>query len=323
MKTIKDFELPRDLQKVLSKAKKLEWITVGYLISVVIVMYLTLGSSQAMKSAWLEDVLSLVPSIAFLISTRINTKKANNEFRYGYHRVFSISFLAGAVALLGMGLFLVYDSSMALIHAEHPTIGSKMIFGHTVWMGWIMVLALLYSAIPAMILGFKKLPLSRKLHNKLLHTDASAQKADYMTALAAIVGILAVGAGYWWADAVAALFISFSVLKDGISRTKTAALDLMDRYPENIDDNNKDEIIEEVKKVVGKWPWVQEVEVRFREAGQIYFGQIIVVPTKDFSLDDIQEGYKIVRKMHWKIHDVSIVPVKELPQWKQKSEKRS
>lgn len=323
MKTVKDFELPKDLQKDLSKAKKLEWITVVYLISVVIVMYLTLGSSQAMKSAWLEDVLSLVPSAAFLISTRINTKKANDEFRYGYHRVFSISFLAGAVALLGMGLFLVYDSSMALIHAEHPTIGSKMIFGHKVWMGWIMLVALIYSAVPAMILGFKKLPLSKKLHNKLLYTDASAQKADYMTALAAIVGIIAVGAGYWWADAVAALFISFSVLKDGVSRTKTAALDLMDRYPETIDNNDKDEIIEEVKRTVGKWSWVQEVEVRFREAGQIYFGQIIVVPKREFTLTDIAEGYKAVRKLHWKIHDVSIVPVEKLPQWEKKSEKGS
>lgn len=315
MKTIKDFELPKDLQKVLSKAKKLEWITVIYLISVVIVMYLTMGSSQAMKSAWLEDVLSLVPSVAFLISTRINTKKANKKFRYGYHRVFSISFLAGAVALLGMGLFLVYDSSLALIHAEHPTIGSKMIFGHKVWMGWIMLLALLYSAVPAMILGFKKLPLSRKLHNKLLYTDASAQKADYMTALAAIVGILAVGAGFWWADAVAALFISFSVLKDGISHTKTAALDLMDREPVKIDSNEKDEIMDQVKMTVSNWTWVRDVEIRFREAGQIYFGEIVVVPSKEYTLKDIEEGYEKVRKIHWKIYDFSIIPVKQLPNW--------
>lgn len=114
MNSIHDFELPKRLEPVLHEAKKLEWITVIYLLSVVVIMYLTLGSSQAMKSAWLEDVLSLVPSIAFLISTRINSKSANKEFPYGYHRVFSISFLAGAVALLGMGLFLVYDSSMSL-----------------------------------------------------------------------------------------------------------------------------------------------------------------------------------------------------------------
>ncbi len=32
--------------------------------------------------------------------------------------------------------------------AEHPTIGTVMLFGHTVWLGWLMIAALLYSAVP-------------------------------------------------------------------------------------------------------------------------------------------------------------------------------
>lgn len=315
MKVIHDFELPKDLQKALKKAKKLEWITLFYLISVVIVMYFSLGSSQAMKTAWLEDVLSLVPSIAFLISTKINSKAPNKKFPYGYHRVFSISFLTGAVALLGMGLFLVYDSSMALIKQEHPTIGSKLFFGYEVWMGWIMILALLYSAIPAMVLGFKKIPLAEDLHNKLLYTDASAQKADYMTALAAILGILGVGGGIWWADAAAALFISGSVLKDGLEYVKTASFDLMDRYPQRLKTKDEDEIITKVEETASSWPWVAGAKVRFREAGQVYFGQVAVVPKGKVNLDDIAKGYEELRSLHWKIHDLSIDPVKKLPPW--------
>ncbi|MGB7786312.1 MAG: cation diffusion facilitator family transporter [Salinimicrobium sp.] len=314
MRTIRDYELPQSLQKVLKQAKILEWITVIYLLSVVVVMYLTLGSSQAMKSAWLEDVLSLVPSVAFLISTRINRKSANQEFPYGFHRVFSISFLAGAVALLGMGLFLVYDSSMSLIKAEHPTIGSKVFFGQQVWMGWVMMVALVYSAVPAMILGFKKLPKAEKMHNKLLHTDATAQKADYMTALAAILGIAGVGYGWWWADSAAALFISFSVLKDGLTRVKIAALDLMDRYPKNVHDKN-DTLIEDIAENVNSWPWVSEAAVRFREAGQVYFGEVAVVPNRAIELEDLEAGYETLRNMHWKIHDFTISPVEELPAW--------
>ncbi|GAB2771452.1 cation diffusion facilitator family transporter [Salinimicrobium soli] len=313
MESIKHFSLPQHLQQKLHQAKKLEWITFFYLLSVIVIMYLTLGSSQAMKSAWLEDLLSLVPSVAFLISTKINDKSANQEFPYGYHRVFSISFLAGAVALLGMGLFLVYDSSMSLIKAEHPTIGSKVIFGQQVWMGWVMMIALLYSSIPAMILGFKKLPLSEELHNKVLYTDASAQKADYMTAFAAILGIGLVGIGLWWADSVAALFISFSVLKDGITRVKTAALDLMDRYPKNVKNDSEDELIGEIARNVRSWPWVQDAKVRFRESGQVYFGQIAVVPKGDIKLKDIEAGYETVKKIHWKIYDFTIDPVSELP----------
>lgn len=315
MRVIHDFELPEDLRKALKKAKKLEWITLFYLISVVIVMYFSLGASQAMKTAWLEDVLSLVPSIAFLISTRINSKAPNKRFPYGYHRVFSISFLTGAVALLGMGLFLVYDSSVALITRQHPTIGSKLFFGYEVWMGWIMIVALLYSAVPAIFLGTKKISLAEDLHNKLLYTDASAQKADYMTALAAVLGILGVGAGLWWADAVAALFISFSVLKDGLKHVKTASFDLMDRYPQRLKAKKEDEIILKVQETANSWPWVAGAKVRFRESGQVYFGQVAVVPKGEINLDDIARGYEELRSLHWKIHDLSIDPVKKLPPW--------
>jgi cation diffusion facilitator family transporter len=315
MKSIHDFELPDDLKKTLSKAVNLEWITLGYLISVIILMYLVMGSSQAMKSAWLEDTLSLVPSIAFLISVKIFRKPPNKNFPYGYHRVFSISFLTGAVALLGMGLFLVFDSSMALIKAEHPTIGNKIIFGQRIWMGWIMIAALLYSSIPAMILGFKKLPLAKKLHNKILFTDASAQKADYMTAFAAILGIIGVGLGLWWADALAALFISFSVLKDGVTHVKTSVLDLMDRHPKTLKKQIDDKLVEEIKNIVKSWDWVKDARVRFRENGQIYFGEIAYIPEGPIDMDKLQHGYEILREHHWKIHDFTIGPVKELPKW--------
>lgn len=315
MKGIKAFELPPDLERELQAAKKMEWITVFYLTSVVVIMYLAMGSSQAMKTAWLEDLLSLVPSIAFLIATRINTKPPDDKFRYGYHRVFSIAFLIGAAGLLGMGIFLVYDSSISLFMAEHPTIGNRLFFGKQIWLGWIMIAALLYSSVPAMIIGFKKLPMAKKLHNKTLYTDAEAQKADYMTAFAGIIGVLAVGAGIWWADAVAALFISFSITYNGFKYFSEAVEDLMDRYPVTLGEQKEDPLVEEVKQLVLSWDWVQDARVRFREDGQVYLGEIAVIPKNAVDLDELEKSYKILSAYHWKINDVSIAPVKKLPDW--------
>ena len=315
MKGIKAFELPPDLRQQLQLAKKIEWITLFYLITVVVLMYLTMGSSQAMKTAWLEDMLSLVPSITFLIATKINTRPPDDKFRYGYHRVYSIAFLIGAAALLGMGIFLVYDSLMALFMAEHPTIGNRVFFGTQIWMGWIMIAALLYSAIPAMILGFKKLPIAKKLHNKILYTDAQAQKADYMTSFAGIAGIVGVGAGLWWADSAAALFISFSVASDGFKYISEAVKDLMDRYPVTLEEQKKDPLVEEVRQLVLSWNWVRDARVRFREDGQVYLGEIAVIPNKAVDLDELEEGYKVLADYHWKINDVSIAPVNKLPDW--------
>ena len=314
MKAATAFELPGDLQQVLKKAKRLEWITIIYLVSVVFLMYLVMGSSQAMKTAWFEDALSMLPAIAFLVASAVYDRKPNVNFPYGYHRAFGIAFLAGSLALFAIGAFLIIDSSMALIHGEHPTIGSREFFGHQIWMGWVMILALCYSAVPAMILGFKKQPLAKKIHNKILYTDADTQRADYMTAIAAMGGIVGVGLGLWWADAVAALFISFSVLKDGASNLKRATKELMDRRPTQTDSEKKDVLPDEIDNLVRSWPWVHEVQSRFRESGQVYIGEVLVIPHSEEGLvEKVEEGLKALHEYHWKIHDVVIVPVRTLP----------
>ncbi|MCF4101723.1 cation diffusion facilitator family transporter [Gillisia sp. M10.2A] len=314
MKNPASFELPRHLQPLLKKAQNLEKITIVYLISVIVLMYLVMGSSQAMKTAWLEDALSTLPAISFLIASTIFNRKPNSEFPYGYHRVFSIAFLAGALALFAMGCFLAIDSSLSLIKAEHPTIGSYNIFGSQIWMGWVMIAALVYSALPPVYLGYKKLPIAKKLHNKILYTDADTQKADYLTAFAAMAGIIGVGLGFWWADATAALFISFSVLKDGYSNLKNAIKDLMDRHPVHVESSEKDELVEELKNFVISWNWVSDVKVRFREHGEVYFGEVMVIAQPNTDIPhEIEKGLKALSNYHWKIYDVVIMPVKELP----------
>lgn len=307
------FELPDGLRPVAKRARRLEWVTLLYLLSVVILMYLVMGNSQAMKAAWLEDLLSLLPAIAFLVASRIYDKPSSSKYPYGYHRVFSVAFLSSAVALFAMGGFLMIDSSMQLIRREHPTIGSIELLGRQIWMGWPMIAVLLYSAIPAVIVGRKKVPLAKRLHNKVLHTDAEAQKADYLTAFAAIAGIVGIGFGLWWADAAAALFISGSVLKDGYTNLRDAVEDLMDRSPVEIDRSEPSGLPAEIEALVRSWPWVRDANVRLREHGQVFFGEIRVVPNSESGLvERILAGEGAVRAFDWRILDVAIMPVKAL-----------
>lgn len=315
MKEISAFELPQSLQPAFKAARKLEWITIAYLLTVIVIMYLAMGTSQAMKTAWLEDVLSLMPAIAFLVASAVYDRKPTRRFPYGYHRAFGIAALAGAVALFGMGSFLLVDSALSLIRAEHPTIGSVQIFGYQLWSGWVMMLALVYSVVPAMILGYKKLPLARKLNNRLLHTDADTQKADYLTALAAMLGILGIGLGFWWADAVAAIFISLSTLKDGAVNLKSATGDLMDRCPTKIGSDENAPLVDDVGQLVESWEWVNEASVRFRESGQVCIGEVLVTLNSEGDIaGKIEEGIALLRQANWKIQDVVIVPVKRLPE---------
>ena len=134
-----------------------------------------------------------------------------------------------------------------------------------------------------------------------------------MTALAAIVGVLGVGAGIWWADSATALFISLSVIKDGYKNLSEAIKDLMDRHPVHVADKTKDDLLDKITNEVKQWVWVEDAVVRFREHGQVYFGEIyVVVIDDDISSSEIEQALEKIKDFHWKIHDVTIMPVRSL-----------
>jgi len=315
MKELDKFEFPEELKPDFEKAKRLEWITIAYLISTALTVYLTMGNSQAMKTAWFEDVLSLTPSISFLIASRIFMKSPNNEFPYGYHRVVSIAFLCSALALFSVGGFLVIDSIITLVKQEHATIGTVVLFGHQIWLGYLMIAAMLYSTYPAMLLGKKKLPLAKKLHEKNLFTDANMNKADWMTATASIFGIIGIGLGWWWADSVAALVIAADIVHDGYKNLRQAVLDLMDQVPKTVDNQQTDPLIDEIKATLAKQDWIKDFNIRLREEGHIYLGEGFVIPAQEENLTQLIENTShAVEKLNWRIQEFLIVPVKDLPE---------
>ncbi|GAA4455625.1 cation transporter [Nibrella saemangeumensis] len=314
MKQLDKFEYPEELKPDFEKAKRLEWITITYLISTAVVVYLTMGNSQAMKTAWFEDLLSLTPSVSFLIASHLFMKAPNRDFPYGYHRVVSIAYLCSALALFAAGVFLVIDSSMTLSKAEHPTIGIVVLFGYPVWLGYLMIAAMLWSTFPAIILGKKKLPLAKKLHEKNLFTDAEMNKADWMTASAAIVGILGIGIGWWWADAVAALIIAVDIVRDGFTNLKQAVFDLMDEVPKTVDDQKTDPLVDQVQATLAGLPWVKDARIRLREEGHIYLGEGFVIARQEENLTQlIESASREVQKLDWRIQEFVIMPVQQLP----------
>jgi cation diffusion facilitator family transporter len=306
-------ELPPDLQQTLRTARRLEWLTVAYLVSAVVLLGVVLGNSQAMKTAWAEDLLSLIPPIAFLIAIRLNVRPPTERFPYGFHRATSIAHLCSALALFTMGAFLLIEAVLKLVTAEYPTIGSVELFGQTIWLGWLMLPALAWSAVPAVFLGRAKIHLAEELHNKVLYADAKMNKADWLTASAAMVGVVGIGFGLWWADAVAAALISLDITHDGFSNLRRAIVDLMDQTPTTIDQDDVDPLRDKLTSTLQDLDWVEEVDVRLREEGQVYFGEAFVVPSDQRNITEHIEGaLKRARDLDWRIQDLTIMPVQRL-----------
>ena len=316
-------ELPPDRAQIHRKAVRLEWITIVYLLSAIAGIYVTLGSSQAMKAAWFEDILSLIPAIAFLIGSRIRWRKPSDRFPYGYHRVMSIGYLVSSLALFMMGLFILYDSVSQLLSFEHPPIGMVQPFGDPIWLGWLMLPALAWSALPAVFLGRAKLPLARGLHDKVLYADAEMNKADWLTAGAAMVGVIGIGFGLWWADGAAATFISLDIASDGFKNLRRAVSDLMDSRPTVVDGPELDPIVARVETELRKKSWVKDASVRLRENDHVFFGEALVVPSsrKDLAAE-IERAREEILELDWRLYDIAISPVESMePPEEEPSEK--
>ena len=268
--------IPRAIAADVKRGERLEYWTLGWMSSVILIMWLVMGASQAMKAAVIEDLLSLVPAFVYLISVHWERKRPNRRFPFGYRRANSLAFLVAATALLSVGGFLVYESVTTLVSQEHPTVGGITLFGQTIWLGWLMIAALAYSIIPPIILGRIKQPVAERIRDKVLHTDALMQKADWQTGLAGIAGILGIALGWWWADAAAALFISLSIIRDAIGALEQAVAELLDGAPRALDSNELADDAKQLKAALKER--FGKIDVRLRETGRYIAAEVDCPP---------------------------------------------
>jgi cation diffusion facilitator family transporter len=314
MRVYDAFELPPDKAALHRRAVKLEWLTIAFFASAVIALGLTLGQSQAMKAAWIEDMLGFVPPIAFLVAARYRNRPPTENFPYGYHRSVTIAFLAGSVALLGLGGYVVYDSVAQLALRERPPIGLIELFGYRFWLGWLMIAVLALTMVPAILLGRVKVRIARELHDKVLYSDAEMNRADWLTAGSAILGILGIGFGLWWADAVAAAVIGADIVRDGVNTTRAAVANLMDNRPRVVDGSKPHPLPDQILAGVRDLDWVADAWLRLREEGHVFAGELLVVPASDVTdLTAKLEGLgEWVRSMDWRMHDLVVAPVSRI-----------
>lgn len=295
---------PKEIRVAMAAARRLEWWNVFWTITYVAALGSAMGSSQAMKTAWVEDLLGLIPPLVFLISERLERKGANARFHYGYDRVNGLGFLIAAVALTAVGLLLLWDSANALVSREHVTVGTVRLWGHDVWLGWFMLAAQAYATIPPLIIGHMELPLAKVLKDKLIHTDALMNKANWQTGVAGFIGIALLGFGLWWADSVAAIIISASIIFDGWRALRIATAELVDGVPYELGEDKLARDAEGIEKALRRaFPGAK---IKLRETGRYIRAEVVgAKPPAGFSIETLDiEGLEC----RWRLDSVAFRP---------------
>ncbi|HSU31282.1 MAG TPA: cation diffusion facilitator family transporter [Bryobacteraceae bacterium] len=308
-----NYEFPPEKEQLLQRAKRVEWTFMGFLLSIIVLMALVMGASQTMKAMWIEDTLSLVPACSFLVGLRFRSKPPDEAYPYGYRRAVLVGFLCGAVTLFGFGLFILGDSILKLITAEHPIIQTIDLFGKRIWLGWLMLAALIYSVIPPMVFGRMKVPLAEELHDKTLHVSAELNKGDWLSGIAGVVGIVGIAYGFWWTDSAAAAVISIEIVKDGYVNLRNSVAQLMNKRPSDIESQNEDEVIDKLQEALERLDWIKRARVRLREDGDVLTGEAFIEMRDERDvLERMAEARELVRTVDWRLHDISMVPVRSV-----------
>lgn len=133
--------------------------------------------------------------------------------------------------------------------------------------------------------------MAKKINDKVLMADARTNAADWQSAGAAVLGVLGIAWGYWWADAVAALFISLEILRSGYTEVRAALGDLVDRRPHQLDSMEPDPLPEKLTAFLREQDWVEDAVVRVREKGREFVAEAVVVPRGESpSLEEIERA---------------------------------
>jgi cation diffusion facilitator family transporter len=302
-----------DEQAALRRAQILEYATIAHIIVSGAVLYATLGTSQAMKSAFLDDLIGAVPPIAFLVAVRYVQRPPSSGFPYGYHRARSVAFALAAASILMVAVFIILDGVMKLIGRHHPPIRSTAVFGVDVWTGWLMLAALAFAAVPRAWLGRVKLPIGRRLNDKVLFAEAAMNQADWEAAAAAGVGVLGIGMGWWWADSVAAIVIGVEIFREGLTQARRVVGHLLGETPRRIGSDETVDVPERVEERLRAVDWVEDVRVRVREEGTVFFAEVFVVPRPGgVTVDDLVAVQELARSVEDQLIDVTVMPVASL-----------
>jgi cation diffusion facilitator family transporter len=309
----KRFEFPPEQQEQRHRAARLSWLSLVLLTSTAVVVYLTLGQSEAMKTAWIEDLMGLIPPAVLLVALKLENREPNARYPYGYFRVLSIAFLITSALLTFVGVWLLYDSVTKLLGGERAPVGTMMLFGRTVWSGWMMIAALSYCVVIGILLGHLKQPVADKLTDKALAADADMNRAGWMSEGAAILGIVLIGYGQWWGDAVAAAFISLNIVRDGWVNLRQVVADLMDESPTEMGGLDMETLPARVRAAAEQLPWVEKAAVRLREHGHVIAGEVFIVPrTEQDLVKRVEETSETLSRLDWRIYSLTVMPVSGL-----------
>lgn len=226
------------------------------------------GNSYALVADAIESGADVFSSIIVWRGLRIATRRADEEFPFGYAKAETLSAAVVALMLLGAAAGIAIQACREIITPHH----APAPFTLAVLVGVVLVKETLFRRVFAV---------AEEVESRAVQSDAWHHRSDAITSAAAAIGIgVAVWGGPGWesADDWAALLASGVIAWNGIGLLRTAIGDLMDRAADR-------EVVARIEAAALAVADVKAVEkLLVRRAGMGYFVGIHVQADPQLSL---------------------------------------
>ncbi len=230
------------------------------------------SGSLALLSEAAHSLIDFVATVMTYAAVRVSGKPADERHHYGHGKIESIAALAETALLFLLSGVVIWEAVRRLLgDAGHAVEASFWAFA-------VIITSIVVDFFRARILYRT----AAETSSEALEADALHFGADMWSSLAVLLGLLAVAAGYPWADAAAAIIVGVFVCLAGWRLGSRTIATLTDVAPEGV--------AERVRSLAERVPGIVDVErVRVRRAGATLFADLSLAVSRTIPLDKITE----------------------------------
>jgi cation diffusion facilitator family transporter len=226
------------------------WIGLGGMAATAILQMfiVAISGSIALLADTLHNVGHAVTTLPLVIAFKIGQRAASKRYSYGYRRAEDIVGLFISLIIAVSAAIIVWESVDALVHPRELT---------NLW--WVFAAGIVGAGGNEIVATYR-MRTGKKIGSAALIAEGQHARADGLTSIAVVIGVIGVWLGFRQADAIIGFFIAGAILWILVSSLRTTMRRLMD----GVDDG----VIDNIGQLAATVPGVAEVgRVRARWSG--------------------------------------------------------
>ena len=173
----------------------------NFILGIIKLLGSILSGSKALLADAIHSFADIWISLALFLTLKVSTKEPDCKYPYGRGNVEYICSVFIGVSLLGVAFSICVVSLLAIIRGENPVIG---VIGIPV-----EIVCILGNE----ILARHSYCIAEEVRSPALFANARENRADALTSIAALIGVVGARLGLYFLDPVAAIFVGVIVGK--------------------------------------------------------------------------------------------------------------